>query len=112
VAETPREHVGRWFGRVAAGSEDAHAAFVAWLGSAEGRDLLQRTNLTGYAIYQRGSELDVVFKTRRASILAGFLRNRRLWPAYWEFDHPGEAEAEAGREPIFAWAPPTPTDVP
>jgi hypothetical protein len=95
---------------VAAGSENAHAAFLAWLGTVEGTDLLRRSNLIEYAIYQQGARLDIVFKTRRASILAGFVRNRRLWPTYWEFDQPGEAGFEAGREPVFAWQ--APPDVP
>ena len=106
MVEPPREHVGRWSGHLAAGSAEAHGAFIAWLRSAEGGDLLRRSNLTGYAIFQQGADLDVVFTTPRASILAGFLRNRRLWPEFWVFDHPGEAGALEGREPVFTWTTP------
>jgi hypothetical protein len=104
VAETPREFVGRWSGRIAAGAEDDHARFVDELRTPALADLLRRANLTEYTLYQNGPELDVVFKAERPSITAGFLRNRRLWPQFWEFVQPGDSAVEQRRPAIFHWA--------
>jgi hypothetical protein len=98
-----REFVGRWSGRIAAGAEDEHAHFVDSLRTPEGAQLLQRCNLTEYVIYQQGPDLEVVFKSERPSIIAGFLRNRRLWPHFWEFIRTGDEEAVAGRDALFHW---------
>jgi hypothetical protein len=103
VSAERREFVGRWSGRIAAGAEDQHNRFVASLRTLEGAQLLQRCNLTEYAIYQQGSDLEVVFKAARPSITAGFLRNRRLWPSFWNFIRPGDDEAVQGRDALFHW---------
>jgi hypothetical protein len=103
VSDERRDFVARWSGRVADGAEDDHARFMAWLDSAEGADLLRRANLTEYAVYQQGPELEVVFKAERPSITAGFVRNRRLWPRFWEFVQPGDEAAVVGREALLHW---------
>ncbi len=103
MAGERREFVGRWSGRVAAGAEADHARFVELLRTPELADLLRRTNLTEYALYQDGPRLDVVFKAERPSITAGFLRNRRLWPSFWEFAQPGEEAVEHQHPAVFRW---------
>jgi hypothetical protein len=103
VSADRREFVGRWSGRIVAGAEDEHDRFVAYLRTPEGGQLLQRCNLTADAIYQHGADLEVVFKADRPSITAGLLRNRRLWPSFWEFVRPGDEAAVAGRDALFDW---------
>ncbi len=104
MAQAPREFVGRWSGRVAAGAEDDHARFIEALRTPELANLLRRTNLTAYTLYQDGADLDVVFKAERPSITAGFLRNRKLWPPFWEFVQPGDSALEGQRPVVFHWA--------
>jgi len=94
---------GRWVGTIRAGSKREHDVFVEGLRSEAGADLLRRCNLTEYALYQQALDLTVVFRTERPSILAGFLRNRRMWPEFWVFSHPGQEGAEDGRPLIFRW---------
>ena len=103
MAEARREFVGRWSGRIAAGAEADHERFVASLHTPEIADLLRRTNLTEYTLYQDGTDLDVVFKAERPSITAGFLRNRKLWPQFWEFVQPGEIAGQEQRPVVFRW---------
>ena len=102
AASVGREFTGRWHGSVRSGSKDEHQQFVEQLRSAAGADLLKRCGLTSYALYQQGSQLDVVFRSEKPSIIAGFLRNKRLWPIYWEFGAPG-TEADLTAEPAFEW---------
>ena len=97
-----REFTGRWHGALRAGSEAEHRAFLERLRGADGADLLRRCGLTGYALYEQGSQLDVVFRSEKPSIIAGFLRNKKLWPEYWEFGAPGN-EADLLPVPTFEW---------
>jgi hypothetical protein len=97
-----REFVGRWSGHVKAGSEAEHEAFLDYLRSAEGVKLLGKVSLTSYAIHQDGLALDVIFKSDRPVIIAGFLRNKRLWPGYWEFEQPGQVD-EPSKPLVFRW---------
>ena len=39
-----------------------------------------------------GEGLDVIFKSEKPPIIAGFLKNKRMWPDFWEFDAPGETD--------------------
>ena len=87
-----REFVGRWSGRVQPGAEQQHEAFVAGLRTPESAELLGKYSLTEYAMYQDGSALDVVFKSEKPPILAGVLKNKRMWPDYWEFEAPGDMD--------------------
>lgn len=102
AASTPREFTGRWHGAIRSGSETEHEQFVERLRSDAGADLLRRCGLTHYALYAHGSELDIVFRSEKPSIIAGFLRNKRLWPEYWEFAGAG-ADADTMVSPTFEW---------
>ncbi len=96
--------VGRWSGHVVPGAEEEHARFVEALRTPESADILRRANLTEYTLYQDGPNLDVVFKAERPSIGAGFLRNRRFWPSFWEFVQPGDEAREQELPVVFHWA--------
>ena len=50
-------------------------------------------------------DLEVIFKSEKPSIIAGFLKNKRMWPDYWEFLGPGEADVPADKPLVFHWAP-------
>ena len=100
-----REFVGRWSGRIQAGAEQQHQDFIAGLRAPEGAALLGKYSLTEYAMYQREDDLEVIFKSEKPSIIAGFLKNKRMWPDYWEFLGPGEADAPADKPLVFHWAP-------
>ena len=102
MAASAREFTGRWHGSLRAGSETEHRAFLDQLRSAAGADLLHRCGLTRYALYERGNQLDVVFRSEKPSIIAGFLRNKKLWPEYWEFGAPG-SESDLSAAPTFEW---------
>lgn len=97
-----KEFTGRWRGSLRPGSEEEHRAFLKQLESPAGRDLLRRCGLTSYSLHQQGDRLDVVFRSEKPSIIPGFLRNRRLWPEYWEFSQPGGEQDELG-PPVFEW---------
>ncbi|MBI4214118.1 MAG: hypothetical protein HY534_07410 [Chloroflexi bacterium] len=87
------------------GHESEHEAFLDRLESAQGANLLRRCSLTYYALYQSGSDLRIVFRSEKPSIIAGFLRNRRMWPDYWEFERAGESEDVEAWSPRFEWTP-------
>jgi len=97
-----REFVGRWSGRVQPGAEQQHEAFVAELRTPASAELLGKYSLTEYAMYQEGAALDVVFKSEKPPIIAGFLKNKRMWPDYWEFDAPGETDVP-NKPLVFKW---------
>jgi len=97
-----REFVGRWSGRVQRGAEQQHQAFVAELRTPESAELLGKYSLTEYAMYQDGSALDVVFKSEKPPIIAGFLKNKRMWPDYWEFEAPGDTDVP-NKPLVFKW---------
>ena len=98
-----REFVGRWAGRVKEGSEEEHRQFVEYLRTPDAAKLLGKVSLTDYAVYQNGPELEVIFKSDRPVIIAGFLRNKRLWPSFWEFTQPGQVDVPADKELVFRW---------
>jgi len=98
-----QEFVGRWSGEVAEGAEAAHDQFVAQLRTPASADLLRRASITEYAIYQDGRALDIVFKSEKPSIIAGFLRNKRLWPSFWEFSQPGAVDMPQNKPLVFHW---------
>ena len=56
-------------------------------------------------MYQKGRELHIVFKSLKPSIIAGFLRNKRMWPDFWEFSGPGETDVPIDKPLIFQWKP-------
>jgi hypothetical protein len=60
-------------------------------------------SLTDYAVYQRDLALDVIFKSDRPVIIAGFLRNKRLWPSFWEFEQSGQVDVPEDKELVFRW---------
>lgn len=105
AAAEEHEFTGRWHGSLRPGAEPEHRLFLEQLRSAAGADLLRRCGLTRYSLYEHGEQLDIVFRSNRPSIIAGFLRNKRLWPDYWEFDAPG-TEVDLGGPPTFDWTRP------
>jgi hypothetical protein len=98
-----REFVGRWSGRVQSGAEPQHDDFVKMLRTPESAELLGKYSLTEYAMYQKGNDLEVIFKSEKPPIIAGFLKNKRMWPDYWEFEGPGEADVPADKPLVFRW---------
>ena len=100
---TPREFVGRWSGAVRTGAEVDHQRFVEELRTSALAELLGKYSLTEYAMYQRGNELEVVFKSEKPTIIAGFLRNKRMWPDFWEFTQPGASDVPADKDLVFRW---------
>ena len=99
----PREFVGRWAGRIQEGARQQHDEFVSMLRTPESAELLGKYSLTEYALYQRDGELEVIFKSEKPSIIAGFLKNKRMWPDYWEFEGPGESDVPADNPLVFRW---------
>jgi hypothetical protein len=99
-----REFVGRWSGRVQAGAEEQHGQFVASLRTPASAELLGKYSLTDYAMYQRDDELEVIFKSAKPEIIAGFLKNKRMWPDYWKFEAPGVADVPADKSLVFRWS--------
>ncbi|MSQ24108.1 MAG: hypothetical protein EXR58_06105 [Chloroflexi bacterium] len=95
---------GRWRGSIRSDALDEHATFVERLRSEEGLDLLRRCGLTYYALYQADHDLRIIFRSEKPSIIAGFLRNPRMWPAYWEFSSPDQTEPPSDELPLFVWA--------
>ena len=98
-----RQFTGRWRGTIQAGRETEHDAFVERLSTPDGADLLRRCGLTSYALYRDGDDLSVVFRSAEPSIIAGFLKNKKLWPDFWEFTNPGQEGDVAGATPSFSW---------
>lgn len=101
--DTAREFTGHWTGQVQPGFEDEHQRFVDALRTPESANLLRKCSLTDYAIYQYGLDLEIIFKSEKPVIIAGFLRNKRLWPRYWEFHQPGSTEPPADKPLLFRW---------
>jgi hypothetical protein len=97
-----REFVGRWSGRIQAGAEQQHDEFVKALHTPDSAELLRKYSLTEYAVYQMGDDLEIIFKSEKPEIIAGFLKNKRMWPDYWEFDSPGEADVP-DKPLVFRW---------
>lgn len=97
------EFVGRWSGRIQPGAEQQHDQFVAVLRTPESADLLGKYSLTEYAMYRRDDDLEIVFKSEKPAIIAGFLKNKRMWPDYWEFEAPGEVDVPADKQLVFRW---------
>lgn len=97
------EFTGRWTGQLRAGSEAEHDQFVDSLRTPAAASLLTRCGLTHYALYRNGLELEIHFASERPSIIAGFLRNRRMWPEYWEFKAPGQEGVAAEKPLAFEW---------
>lgn len=98
-----REFVGRWSGRVQAGCEAEHERFVERLRTPETANLLRKYSLMEYAMYQRGNELEIVFKSDKQTIIPGFLRNKPLWPSFWEFEQPRRADVPTDKAEVFRW---------
>jgi len=85
------------------GAEEQHRQFVELLRTPDSAELLGKYSLTEYAMYQRDDQLEVVFKSEKPAIIAGFLKNKRMWPDYWEFEAPGEADVPADKPLVFRW---------
>jgi hypothetical protein len=98
-----REFVGRWSGHIKAGHEDEHEAFVARLRTPESSALLRKYSLTEYAMYQNGNDLEIVFKSDKQTIIPGFLRNKPLWPSFWEYEQPGTSDVPPDKTEVFRW---------
>ena len=85
------------------GSEEEHQRFVDELRTPESANLLRKLSLTDYAIFQNGSELEVIFKADRPVIIPSFLKNKRMWPLFWQFSHPGQVDVPPDKELVFRW---------
>lgn len=93
------ERVAVWSGRVKEGAEAQHAAHVQWLRSAEAGQVFSRYLLEEYRLVQRGARLEVTFKSKDPPAIIRFIRNRRMWPAFWQYEGAGSGpadEAEGG----------------
>jgi hypothetical protein len=82
-----------WSGRVRAGSEGEHQQFTRWLGSGEGLGLLARSQLDGYQLLELAGRVTVRLSAHEPPAIIHFLRNRRFWPDYWEFESADPAQA-------------------
>ena len=93
-----------WSGRVRPGSETEHERFLDWLSSAEGRALLARSLLTSYRLVEDEGRITITFGADEPPPIVRFLRNRRFWPEFWEFESAG---SESGASPAaverMAW---------
>jgi len=98
-----REFVGRWSGTIKAGHEADHEQFIEHLRSPEGMTLLRKYSLTEYTMYQQGNALEVVFKSDKQTIIPGFLRNKPLWPSFWEFEQPGASDVPRDKPEVYRW---------
>src|SRR6266511_3149794 len=86
-----------WRGRVRPDARDEHVRFVPWLGSGEAAVQFAKYFLAGYTLAQRGDELTVTLAAEEPLAFIRFLRNRRMWPEYWEYlgaEPSGDAEQE------------------
>jgi hypothetical protein len=86
-----------WIGRVSAGHEAEHQAFVNWLNGPEAAEIFRRRRLNEYQLTENDGELTVVIKaphTGDPRIMIDFLRYPGLWPDYWEFIRGGRADDE------------------
>src|SRR6266516_1032013 len=75
-----------WTGRIRQGSDEEHKRFVAWLDSSDGRALLGRTLLTTYRLSEEGGRVTARFSADEPPPIIRFLRHRRFWPEFWEFE--------------------------
>ena len=93
-----------WNGRVRSGSEADHARFLAWLASPDGRALLARSLLTSYRLAEENGRVTVRFSADEPPPIIRFLRHRRFWPDFWEFESadPAQAVGPSARE-VFSW---------
>ena len=82
-----------WTGRIRPGQEQEHEQFVAWLGSAEGTRSLSRALLTAYRLAEQDGRLTVSFAATEPPAVIRFLRNRRFWPEFWEFESADRTDA-------------------
>ena len=82
-----------WNGSVRIGADGEHRAFVAWLQSEDGRQLLARSLLTGYSLVERDGQLTVRLAADEPPAIIRFLRNHRFWPEFWEFKSADPSQA-------------------
>ncbi len=95
-----------WKGAIRPGSQGEHEQFVAWLGSSEAAVQYAKFFLTGYTLAQDGDELTVVLKAEDPVAVIRFLRNRRMWPEFWEFRANDPSGAEPPAEQVrVRWRP-------
>lgn len=96
-----------WSGRIRAGAEAEHERFVGWLGSEEGRAMLGRALLTGYRLEEVDGRVTAHFAAAEPPPMIRFLRNRRFWPEFWEFESadPSQVVGAGARERV-AWRKP------
>jgi len=47
--------------------------------------------------------LDVIFKAERPLNIASFLKNKRMWPSFWQFEQPGHVDEPADKALVFRW---------
>jgi hypothetical protein len=91
-----------WTGRVRPGAEAEHESFVTWLSSPEGQRSLAHSLLTAYRLSEADGRLTVRFAANEPPPIIRFLRNRRFWPEFWEFEsaEPGRAVGAGARERV------------
>ena len=95
-----------WTGRVAEGRQAEHERFVEWLASQEGQTQLSRALLSGYRLVEQEGRVTVTLGAGEPPPLIRFLRNRRFWPEFWEFESaaPDAAVGPGGRQRVV-WRP-------
>jgi len=87
--------VSYWAGRLRPGGEAEHAAFLAFLRSPEGNDLLIRYGVQSYTLARQGERIAVRFAAGSPPRVIAFLRHPRAWPAVWELDPEARGELAA-----------------
>ena len=93
-----------WTGRIRPGAETEHERFVTWLASDEGQTTLGRALLTSYRLDEADGRITATFGADEPPPIIRFLRNRRFWPEFWEFEsaEPGQAVGPGARQRV-AW---------
>lgn len=88
-----------WLGCVVEGHASAHEDYVSWLCTDEAATQFAKYGLTGYSLMQHGDLLKVIMRAEEPLAVIRFLRNKRMWPDFWEFTAPGRAEVEETEPP-------------
>ena len=86
-----------WRGAVKPEARPEHERFVEWLRSKEASAQYEKYFLTQYTLSQQGDELIVTMAAEEPPVFIRFLRNRRMWPDFWEFhsaERPGAGFAD------------------
>ena len=89
-----------WRGRVNPEHREELEEFVAWLGTDEARVQYAKFLLNGYSLAQQGDDLTVTMTASEPPPIIRFLRNRRMWPDYWEYISAGSGAPDVPDEAV------------